>query len=110
MLGSQPTDGLGANLTITGRQLTHYTITSATTTGASANVDVGYAAVNSNFDLILRGIEYVGSAELIGTPSAGVFRVAISGAAPSANLLQGYINTTFNGQGVVGTIVQAFTY
>jgi len=103
----QPTDGLNGNLTITGRTLTHYTVT-------LANVGVAPYAPNSNFELLIRAIEQVGSIELIGTPTTNAFRVAISGAAPSDTTgsysLQGYCNTSVNGSGVSGTTVALFTY
>jgi len=108
----QPTDGLNGNLTITGRALTHYTVT-------YANVGVNPYTVGSNFDLLVKAIEQVGSIELLGDPTIGSpwpssFRVAISGAAPAATSgaysLQGYCNTAVNGSGVAGTTVAAFTY
>jgi len=106
---SQPTDGLNGNLTITGRTLTHYTVT-------LANVGVNPYVPNSNFELLVRAIEQVGSIELLGDPTTtgGSFRVAISGAAPAATTgaysLQGYCNTAVNGSGVSGTTVAAFVY
>jgi hypothetical protein len=106
----QPTDGLNGNLTITGRTLTHYTVT-------LANVGVNPYAVGSNFDLLVKAIEQVGSIELLGDPTisgGNAFRVAISGAAPAATSgaysLQGYCNTAVNGSGVSGTTVAAYTY
>lgn len=100
-----PTDT--GNAQITGRTLTHYTV-------SLANVHVGYAAVDSDFEKLVRAISQVGSIELLGTPAAGAFRVAISGAAPAATSgafsLQGYCNTAVNGSGVAGTTVAAFTY
>ena len=110
----QPTDGNNGNLTITGRQLTHYTV-------SLANVGVNPYVAGSNFDLLVKAIEQVGSIELLGDPTGaatnltnGAFRVAISGAAPAATSgaysLQGYCNTAVNGSGVSGTTVAAFTY
>jgi len=109
----QPTDGNNGNLTITGRQLTHYTVT-------LANVGVNPYVVGSNYDLLVKAIEQVGSIELLGDPtgatnlSTSAFRVAISGAAPSASTgltsLQAYCNTAATGAGVSGTTVAAFTY
>jgi len=102
---ARPTDT--GNAQVTGRTLTHYTV-------SLANVQVGYSAPESNFEKLIRAIEQVGSVELIGTPSGGSFRVAISGAAPSdttgAYSLQGYCNTSVNGSGVSGTTVALFTY
>jgi len=105
----QPTDGLNGNLTITGRALTHYTV-------ALSNVGTNPYVAGSNFDLLVKAIEQVGSIELLGDPTANTsqFRVAISGAAPAATSgaysLQGYCNTAVNGSGVSGTVVTAFTY
>ncbi len=100
-----PTDT--GNAQVTGRTLTHYTV-------SLANVHVGYAAADSDFEKLVRAISQVGSIELLGTPASGAFRVAISGAAPAASTgafsLQGYCNTAVNGSGVSGTTVAAFTY
>jgi hypothetical protein len=102
---ARPTDS--GNVSITGRHLTHYTV-------SLADVHTGYAAVDSDFEKLVRAISQVGSIELLGTPAAGAFRVAITGAAPAAsagaNSLQGYCNTAVNGSGVSGTTVTAFTY
>lgn len=102
---ARPTDT--ANAQVTGRTLTHYTV-------SLANVHVGYAAVDSDFEKLVRAIGQIGSIELLGVPAAGAFRVAISGAAPAATTgaysLQGYCNTAVNGSGVSGTTVAAFTY
>lgn len=106
---AQPTDGLNGNLTITGRTLTHYTV-------ALSGVGSNPYTPGSNFELLVRAIEQVGSIELLGDPTANTsqFRVAISGAAPAASSgaysLQGYCNTAVNGSGVSGTVVTAFTY
>lgn len=106
--GARPTDVLTAgNASITGRTLTHYTV-------SLANVHVGWAAAGSDFEKLVLAIEQVGSIELLGAPAAGAFRVAITGAAPAATSgsasLQGYCNTAVNGSGVVGTTVATFTY
>ena len=102
---ARPTDA--GNAQVTGRTLTHYTV-------SLASVDVGYAAVNSNFEKLIRAIEQIGSVELIGVPTSGAFRVAISGAAPADTTgsasLQGYCNTAVNGSGVAGTTVAVFVY
>ncbi len=99
-----PTDT--GNAQVTGRTLTHYTV-------SLANVHVGYAAADSDFEKLVRAISQVGSIELLGTPASGAFRVAISGAAPAASTgafsLQGYCNTAVNGSGESGTTVAAFT-
>ena len=100
-----PTDT--GNAQVTGRTLTHYTVT-------LSNVHVDYAAADSDFEKLVRAIAQVGSIELLGTPTSNAFRVAISGAAPAATSgaysLQGYCNTAVNGSGVAGTTVAAFTY
>lgn len=102
---ARPTDS--GNVSITGRHLTHYTI-------GLTGVHTGYAAADSDFEKLVRAISQVGSIELLGTPAADAFRVAISGAAPAATAgaysLQGYCNTAVNGSGVSGATVTAFTY
>ncbi len=102
---ARPTDA--GNASVTGRHLTHYTV-------SLSNVHVGYAAADSDFEKLVRAISQVGSVELLGTPAAGAFRVAITGAAPAATTgafsLQGYCNTAVNGSGVSGTTVADFTY
>ena len=105
---ARPADGTSpGNAMITGRQLTHYTV-------SSANVHVGWDAVGSDYEKLVLAIEQVGSIELLGAPAAGAFRVAISGAAPSPSTgmtsLQAYCNTAVNGSGVSGATVTAFTY
>ena len=102
---AQPTDS--GNAQITGRTLKHYTV-------SLANIQVGYAAADSDFEKVILAIGQIGSIELIGTPAGGAFRVAISGAAPSASTgatsLQAYANTYTTGAGVVGTTVADFNY
>lgn len=86
----------------TGRDLAMYTV-------SLTNVHVGSSAVDSDFEKLVRAIETVGTVEILGTPSAGAFRVAISGAAPAATSgtasLQGICNTA-----VSGTTVATFTF
>jgi hypothetical protein len=101
----QPTDGLNGNLTITGRTLTHYTVT-------LANVGTNPYTVGSNFDLLVKAIEQVGSIELLGDPTisgANAFRVAISGAAPSASSGTGNLQGICSAA-VAGTTVASFVY
>ena len=116
--GARPADGSSfGNAQITGRQLTHYTVTSAgmwSTSGVAAGA-VNYLAAGSDYEKLVLAIEQVGSIELLGTPQSGnLFHVAISGAAPAATTgagsLQGYCNTSINGSGVSGATVAAFTY
>ena len=116
--GARPADGTSfGNAQITGRQLTHYTITSAgvwSTSGVAAGA-VNFLAPGSDYEKLVLAIEQVGSIELLGAPVSGnTFRVAISGAAPSPSTgptsLQAYCNTYVNGSGVAGATVAAFTY
>ena len=104
--GARPADGSSfGNAMITGRQLTHYTVTSDGL--ATSN----YLAAGSDYEKLVLAIEQVGSIELLGAPQSGnIFHVAISGAAPSPTTLQGYCNTSVNGSGVSGATVEAFVY
>jgi hypothetical protein len=105
------------NISVTGRALTHYTVTSAglwSTSGVAAGA-VNYLAAGSDYEKLVLAIEQIGSIELLGAPQTGnVFRVAVSGAAPSpatgGTSLQAYCNTYVNGSGVAGATVAAFTY
>lgn len=113
--GARPADGTSfGNTMITGRTLTHYTVTSAGlfSTGAA---NVNYLATGSDYEKLVLAIEQVGSVELLGAPQAGnLFHVAISGAAPAATSgtasLQGYCNASVNGSGVSGATVALFAY
>lgn len=116
--GARPADGTSAgNAQVTGRQLTHYTVTSAgmwSTSGVAAGA-VNYLAAGSDYEKLVLAIEQVGSIELLGAPQSGnLFHVALSGAAPSPSTgptsLQAYCNTYVNGSGVSGATVAAFTY
>jgi hypothetical protein len=116
--GARPADGSSfGNAQITGRQLTHYTITSAgvwSTSGVAAGA-VNFLAAGSDYEKLVLAIGQVGSIELLGAPTTGnVFRVALSGAAPSPSTgltsLQAFCNTAVNGSGVAGATVAAFTY
>jgi|LakMenEpi03Aug12_release.lakeMendotaPanAssembly.Ray.scaffolds.fasta_scaffold186430_2 hypothetical protein len=117
--GARPADGSSAgNAQITGRTLTHYTVTSAgmfAAAGDAGAVKTNYLAVGSDYEKLVLAIEQIGSIELLGTPLSGnLFHVAISGAAPSPatgmTSLQAYCNTAVNGSGVSGATVAAFTY
>ncbi len=125
--GARPADGSSAgNAQITGRTLTHYTVTSAGMWSASgvvgntAEIAAGLGATNflapgSQYEKLVLAIEQVGSIELLGVPLSGnLFHVGISGAAPSpatgGTSLQAYCNTYVNGSGVSGATVAAFTY
>ena len=114
--GARPADGSSAgNAQITGRTLTHYTVTSAGLTTFGNGTNINYLAAGSDYEKLVLAIEQVGSIELLGYPQSGnLFHVAISGAAPSPSTggasLQAYCNTYVNGSGVSGATVAAFTY
>lgn len=114
--GARPADGSSAgNAQITGRTLTHYTVTSASLTTFGNGLNINYLAAGSDYEKLVLAIEQVGSIELLGQPASGnLFHVALSGAAPSpatgGTSLQAYCNTYVNGSGVSGATVAAFTY
>ncbi len=114
--GARPADGTSAgNAQITGRQLTHYTVTSAGLYTYGNALNINYLAAGSDYEKLVLAIEQVGSIELLGAPLTGnLFHVALSGAAPSPSTgmtsLQAYCNTAVNGSGVSGATVAAFTY
>ena len=114
--GARPADGSSAgNAQITGRTLTHYTVTSAGLTTFGNGLNINYLAAGSDYEKLVLAIEAVGSIELLGYPQSGnLFHVGISGAAPSPSTggasLQAYANTYVNGGGVAGATVAAFTY
>lgn len=118
--GARPADGTSfGNAQITGRQLTHYTISSSGLFTYGNGTLINYLAAGSDYEKIVLAIEAIGSIELLGAPVAGnTFRVAISGAAPTASNaspeltgnLTAYINTQINGGGVAGAAAAAFTY
>ena len=103
------------NIAVTGRTLTHYTVTSAGMLTYGNGTVINYLAAGSDYEKLVLAIEQVGSIELLGAPVSGnTFRVAISGAAPSPSTgptsLQAYCNTYVNGSGVSGATVAAFVY
>ena len=118
--GARPADGSSfGNAQITGRQLTHYTVTSAGLTTFGNGTNMNYLAAGSDYEKLVLAIEQVGSIELLGNPQSGnLFHVALSGAAPAANAsssyyttkssgsLEAYCNTSVNGSGVSGATVQ----
>ena len=115
--GARPADGSSAgNAQITGRTLTHYTVTSAGLTTYGNALNINYLAAGLDYEKLVLAIEQVGSIELLGIPLSGnLFHVAISGAAPSpstgAASLQAYCNAfVAYGSGVSGATVAAFTY
>ena len=111
--GARPADGSSfGNAQITGRQLTHYTITSAGMFTFGNGTNINYLAAGSDYEKLVAAVAQVGSIELLGAPQSGnLFHVAISGAAPAATTgsysLQGYCNTSINGSGVSGATVAA---
>ena len=114
--GARPADGSSfGNAQITGRTLTHYTVTSAGLFTYGNALNINYMAAGSDYEKLVLAIEAVGSIELLGIPTSGnLFHVAISGAAPSpatgGSSLQAYANTYVNGGGVSGATVAAFVY
>ena len=95
-------NGGAAPVVTTGRALAMYTV-------SLANVHVGYTAVDSDFEKLVKAIETVATVEILGTPSAGAFRVAVSGAAPAANTTAGSLEGICNAA-VAGTTVASFTF
>jgi hypothetical protein len=103
------------NISVTGRTLTHYTVTSAGLLTYGNGTNINYLAAGSDYEKLVLAIEQIGSIELLGQPLTGnLFHVALSGAAPSPSTggasLQAYCNTYVNGSGVSGATVAAFTY
>jgi hypothetical protein len=104
-----------ANIAVTGRTLTHYTVTSAGMLTYGNGTVINYLAAGSDYEKLVLAIEQIGSIELLGQPLSGnLFHVALSGAAPSpatgGTSLQAYCNTYVNGSGVSGATVAAFSY
>ena len=104
-----------ANISVTGRTLTHYTVTSPGLFTYGNALAINFLATGSDYEKLVLAIEQVGSIELLGAPVSGnTFRVAISGANPQLTAgtasLQGYCNTSVNGSGVAGATVAAFVY
>ena len=103
------------NISVTGRTLTHYTVTSAGLLTYGNGLNINYLAAGSDYEKLVLAIEQIGSIELLGQPLTGnLFHVALSGAAPSPSTggtsLQAYCNTYVNGSGVSGATVAAFSY
>ena len=86
----------------TGRELAFYTV-------SLTNVHVGYSSVDSDFEKLVKAIETVATVEILGTPAAGAFRVAISGAAPAANTSAGSLEGICNAA-VATTTVASYTF
>jgi hypothetical protein len=103
------------NIAVTGRTLTHYTVTSAGLLTYGNGTNINYLAAGSDYEKLVLAIEQIGSIELLGQPLSGnLFHVALTGAAPSpatgGTSLQAYCNTYVNGSGVSGATVAAFAY
>jgi len=103
------------NIAVTGRTLTHYTVTSAGLLTYGNGTNINYLAAGSDYEKLVLAIEQIGSIELLGQPLTGnLFHVALTGAAPSPSTggtsLQAYCNTYVNGSGVSGATVAAFSY
>jgi hypothetical protein len=103
------------NIAVTGRTLTHYTVTSAGLLTYGNGTNINYLAAGSDYEKLVLAIEQIGSIELLGQPLSGnLFHVALTGAAPSPatgpTSLQAYCNTYVNGSGVAGATAAAFTY
>lgn len=85
----------------TGRALSMYTV-------SKTGVHTGSSAVDSDFEKLVRAIETVATVEILGTPSSGAFRVAVSGtsiATTGADSLELICNTA-----VSGTTVADYTF
>jgi hypothetical protein len=86
----------------TGRTLQMFTV-------GLTGVHTGSSAVNSDFEKLVRAIETIGTVEILGTPAADAFRVAISGTSVTATSgtasLQGICNAA-----VATTTVADYTF
>ena len=95
-------NGGAAPVVTTGRALSMYTV-------GLTGVHTGYASVDSDFEKLVRAIETVATVEILGTPAADAFRVAISGPAITASgngtTLEGICNAA-----VASTTVTAYTF
>lgn len=90
--------GGAAPVVTTGRALSMFTV-------SLTDVHVNYEEVDSDFEKLVRAIETVGTIEILGTPSSGAFRVAISGSSKSASDLE-----TICAAAVATTTVTAYTF
>jgi hypothetical protein len=95
-----------ANISVTGRTLTHYTVTlPGLYTYGNGVVRQDFLNAGSDYEKLVLAIEQVGSIELLGQPLSGnLFHVALTGAAPSPSTggtsLQAYANGYVNGSGI----------
>lgn len=90
--------GGAAPIVTTGRALSMFTV-------SSSGVHTSYNAVDSDFEKLIRALETVGTVEILGTPSSGAFRVALSGTSVSAASL-----TTLCNAAVSGASVTSYTF
>jgi len=90
--------GGAAPIVTTGRALSMFTV-------SSSGVHTSYNAVDSDFEKLIRALETVGTVEILGTPSSGAFRVALSGTSVSAADL-----TTLCNAAVSGASVTSYTF
>ena len=91
---------IGANnqTLVTGRPMSMYTVT-------LSNVQNSYNVPDSDFEKLVRAIEKTATIEILGTPGGNAFRVAITGASPTATELELICNTA-----VATTTVAGFTF
>jgi hypothetical protein len=67
-----------ANIAVTGRTLTHYTVTSGGLLTYGNGTNINYLAAGSDYEKLVLAIEQIGSIELLGQPLTGnLFHVAI---------------------------------
>ena len=91
-------NGGAAPVVTTGRALSMFTV-------SSAGVHTSYNAVDSDFEKLIRALETVGTVEILGTPSSGAFRVALTGTSANATAL-----TTLCNSAVSGASVSSYTF
>ena len=90
--------GGAAPVVTTGRSLSMFTV-------SSSGVHTSYNAVDSDFEKLVRALETVGTVEILGTPSSGAFRVALSGTSSDSSAL-----TTLCNVAVSGATVASYTF
>lgn len=90
--------GGAAPIVTTGRALSMFTV-------SSSGVHTNYNAVDSDFEKLVRALETVSTVEILGTPSSGAFRVAVSGTSATASDLTTICNTA-----VTGASVTSYTF
>lgn len=98
--------GQSGQTLVTGRALSHYTV-------SLSGVHIGYSSANSDFEVLVRALAKVSSVELLGTPAAGAFRIALTGAENFGNTdLEAIANAAVRANGSVlsGATVISYTY